>query len=98
MFSVWLLGCLVLPSPIDLPPVIQQFVRRLHRHTAKIGDKMSAIGVTCDVALGTFPGILSAKRKHITAVTAPIRTEVRERFETVRNPVVDLFFVSILNP
>jgi hypothetical protein len=95
---MWLLGCLVLPSPIDLPPVIQQLVCRLHRHTTEIGDKVSTIGMTCNVAFRTFSGILSTKRKHVTAMTTPIRTQICEGFETVRNPVINLFFVSILKP
>lgn len=91
-----LLRCPVLPYPVDLPPVIQKFVRRLHRHTTEVGDKVSAVCVACNVTFRTLSSILSTKRQHITAVTTPVGTQVCEWFETVRNPVVDLFLVSVL--
>ena len=92
-----LLGCPVLPYPVDLPPVIQKLVRRLHRHTTEVRDEVSAMGVARNVALRTLSSILPAKRQHITAVAAPVGSQVREWFETMGNPVIDLFLVSVLN-
>ena len=91
-----LLGCPVLPYPVDLPPVIQKLVRRLHRHATEVRDKVSAMGVARNVTFRTFSGILPAKRQHITAMATPVGSQVRERFETMRNPVIDLFLVSVL--
>lgn len=96
LFGMLLLRCLVLPIPVDLPPVVQELVRRLHRHTAEVRDKVSAMSVTRNIAFGTLPSILSTKRQHVAAVATPVGTQVCERFETVRNPVVDLFLVSVL--
>lgn len=91
-----LLRCLVLPVPVDLPPVIQELVRRLHRHTTEVGDKVGALSMTRNITFRTLSGIFSTKRQHVTAVTTPVGSKVCERFETVRNPVVNLFLVSIL--
>lgn len=89
-------GCPVLPYPVDLPPIIQKLVRRLHRHSAEVGDKVSAMSVARNVAFRTLSSVLPTKRQHITAVTTPVGSQVCERFETVRDPVVDLFLVSVL--
>lgn len=96
LFDMLLLSCSVLPAPVDLSPVVQELVRRFHRHTTEIGNKMGAMGMTCDITFRAFSSILPAKRQHITTVTTPVCSQVRERFETVRNSVIDLFLVSIL--
>jgi len=49
-----------------------------------------------NVAFGTLSSVLPAKRQHITAVATPVGSQVCEWFETVRDPVVDLFLVSVL--
>jgi hypothetical protein len=95
LFDMLLLGCLILPIPVDLPPVIEELVRRLHRHAAEVRNEVGAISVARNIAFRTLPGILASKRQHIAAVTTPVGTQVRDRFETVRNPVVDLFLVSV---
>lgn len=91
-----LFGSPILPRPVDLPPVIQKLVRRLHRHTAEIGDKVSTVSVACNVTLGTLPSILPTEGQHITAVTTPVGPQVCDRLETVGDPVVDFFLVSFL--
>lgn len=91
-----LFGSPILPRPVDLPPVIQKLIRRLHRHTAEIGDKMSTVCVACNVAFRTLPSILPTEGQHIAAVTTPVGSQVREWLETVRDPVVDFFLVSVL--
>jgi hypothetical protein len=53
------------------------------------------MSVTRNIAFGTLPSILSTKRQHVATVATPVGTQVCERFETVRNPVVDLFLVSV---
>ena len=57
---------------------------------------MSTVGVASNVTLRAFPRILSAKGKHVAAVTAPICTDVSEWFKTMGNTMIDLFLVSIL--
>lgn len=49
-----------------------------------------------NVAFRTLSSILPAKRQHITAMATPVGPQVCERFETVRNPVVNFLLVSIL--
>ena len=96
LLDMLLLGCPVLPYPVDLPPVIQKLVRRLHRHTTEVRDKMSAVSVARNVTFRTFSSILPAERQHISTMTTPVCSQVCERFETVRDSVVDLLLVSVL--
>lgn len=96
LFNMLLLGCPVLPGPVDLPPVIQELVCRLHRHTTEVGDEVGTVGMTRDITFRTLSSILSTERQHVTTVTTPIGSQVCERFEAVRNPMVDLLLVSIL--
>ena len=63
---------------------------------AEVGDQVSTVGMACNVAFRAFAGILASKREHVTAMTAPISTNVRQRFEAMRNTVVDLLFVTFL--
>lgn len=49
-----------------------------------------------DLAFRASSRILSAKRKHVTAMAAPISTEVCYWRETMGNAVIDLLFISIL--
>lgn len=42
-----------------------------------------------------FSTIFLSKRQHITAVATPIRAHIGELLETMRNPMVDLFFIRI---
>jgi len=72
LFDMLLLGCPVLPYPVDLPPVIQKLVRCLHRHTTEVGDKVSAVGVARNVTFRTLSSILPAERQHISAMTTPV--------------------------
>ena len=49
-----------------------------------------------NVAFRTLSSILPTKGQHIAAVTTPVGSQVCEWFETVRDPVIDLFLVPIL--
>lgn len=57
---------------------------------------MGTVGVTGDVALSAFACILATEWKHISAMAAPIRPNVRDGFKAVRDSVVDLLRVIIL--
>jgi hypothetical protein len=46
--------------------------------------------------LGAFPSIFLAERQHVAAMATPTRAEVAERLESVRNAMVDLFLVALL--
>ena len=81
---------------VDVLPVAQEDVRSLHRHTAEVGNKMGAVRVTGDVALRTAASVLTAKREHITTVTAPVRTDVGNRLEAMGNAVVDFLRIVVL--
>jgi hypothetical protein len=50
-----------------------------------------------NAAFGTLPGILSTEGKDITTVTAPVCTHIRQRFESMRYPMVEplLIFSSV---
>jgi hypothetical protein len=56
---------------------------------------MGAVGVTSDVAFAAFPCVLAAEGKHLPTVTAPVRADVGQRLEAVRNAMVDLLFVFL---
>ncbi len=49
-----------------------------------------------DIALGALACVLAAKGKHITAVTAPIRADIGQGLETMRDTMIDLLFISVL--
>ena len=57
---------------------------------------MSTVGVTGNIAFGASPGVLSAQRKHISAMTTPVCTEIGDWFETVGYTMIDLFPVVVL--
>ena len=57
---------------------------------------MSTVGVTGNIAFGASPGVLPAQRKHISAMTTPVCTEVGDWFETVGYAMIDLFPVVVL--
>lgn len=80
---------------IDIAPVAEELICGLHRHTTEVGNKVCAISVTGDVALAASSSVLSSKGKHVTAVTAPVRADVRERLEPVGNAMVDLLFIVL---
>lgn len=81
---------------VDISPISEKLICCLHGHAAEVGDQVSTVGMACNVAFRAFAGILASKREHITAMTAPISTNVRQRFEAMRNTVVDLLFVTFL--
>jgi len=68
----------------------------LHRHTTEVGNEMRTVSVTGDIALRTFARVLPSKGKHITAVTAPVRAHVGERFESMWDTMVNLLLITIL--
>ena len=82
------------PGRLDLR---QQSIRHLHRHAAEVRDEMSAVGVAREGAFGTLACGFAAEREEEAAVAAPIRCDVGERFETMRDPVVEhLVVVKVL--
>lgn len=88
--------CFSSPKFVDGTPVDKQLTCGFHRHAAEVGNKMSTVGVASNITLRAFPRVLSAKRKHVAAVTAPIRADVSEGLETMRDAMIDLLLVSIL--
>lgn len=56
---------------------------------------MGTIGMTSKFALRAFSGVLATQREHIPTVTAPIRANVGERLESVRNTVINLLLVLL---
>jgi hypothetical protein len=74
---------------------LENLICRFHRHSTEIGHKVSALSMARKTALGAALGVLASKGKEVTAVAAPVRGDVGESFETVRNAVVDLLFVGI---
>lgn len=74
----------------------KKLVRCFHRHTAKVGNEMSAGGMTCQVTFGALSSILASKGKHISTMAAPISTNIGNRGESMRNAMVDLDFITIL--
>ena len=57
---------------------------------------MSAIGVTGDVALRATPRVLAAKGQHVAAMTAPVRANVGDGLEPMRDTVVDFLGIVVL--
>jgi len=91
------LGRSVTPQLVDIPPVAKKLIGSFHGHPTEIGDKMSAVGVTCNVTIQTFTSVFSSEREHVSAMTTPIRANVGERFETMWNAVVDLLLIAVLD-
>ena len=58
---------------------------------------MRTIRMTSDTAFGAPPRVLAAQRKHITTMTAPIRTDIRECLKPVRNAMVNLVLIINLH-
>ena len=84
-------------NPVDIFPVAQKDVRSLHRHTAEVWNQVGTVRVTCDVAFRTPTSVLASERKHVTAVATPVRADVGDRLETMRDTVVDFLGVVVLN-
>ncbi len=95
-------GLLGLPSLLlllaagDLACLPEERIRSLHGHTTEVGNKVRAIGVAGDVALGAPSSVLPAQGQHVAAVAAPVRADVVDRFEPVGNAVVDFLCVILL--
>jgi hypothetical protein len=49
-----------------------------------------------DPAFTAFLGVFPSERQHVTAMATPVCTDVRKGFESVRDSVLDLVFVSLL--
>jgi hypothetical protein len=81
---------------VDVTPIPKKLVGSFHRHTAEIGNKVGTVGVASDIALRTLASIFASKREHITAVATPVSTDVCERFEAMRDAMINLFFVTFL--
>lgn len=57
---------------------------------------MSTISVASNVTLGATTSVLASKREHVTTVATPIGTHVGERLETVRNAMIYLLLITLL--
>lgn len=85
------------PVLINHVNVAEQLVCHLHRHATEGGYHGNTVGMCCDVTLGALANATApAKRKHTTAMAAPIGTKVLERLEAVGNAVVDLELITLL--
>jgi hypothetical protein len=81
---------------IDVAPVAQKLVGSLHRHTAKIRDKVCTVCVASDIALSASTSILASNGKHVAAMAAPISSNIGYRFKPMRNAMVDFLLISVL--
>lgn len=57
---------------------------------------MRASRMASDPAFTAFLGVFPSERQHVTAMATPVCTDVRKGFESVRDSVLDLVFVSLL--
>lgn len=57
---------------------------------------MGTVGMAGNVAFGTPTGILATKREHISTMTTPVGTDIRDRFEAMGNTVVDFLCIVVL--
>jgi hypothetical protein len=57
---------------------------------------MSAIRVTSNATLRTSSCIFAAEGEHITTVATPIRTDIGQWFEAMRDAMIDFLFVALL--
>ena len=81
---------------LDVADICQKLVGRLHRHSTKVGNKMSASSMRGDPAFAALASVLPTQRQHITTMTAPICADIGDGFESMGNAMLDLFFVSLL--
>lgn len=87
---------LVASLSVDVSPIPEKLICSLHGHATEVRDQVSTVSVTSNVAFRAFAGILASKREHITAMAAPIGTDVRQWFEAMGNTVVDFLLVTFL--
>jgi hypothetical protein len=80
---------------VYITPVTKKLVGSLHRHTTEVGDEVCTVSMACNFALGAPASILASEGEDVTTVTAPVRTQVGDGFEAMRNTMVDLLFVVI---
>lgn len=90
-------GCSSTTSFVDVPPVAQKLIGRFHRHATEVGHEVSAVGVTGDVAFCTATRVLATERQHITTVATPVCTDVGDRLETMRDTMIYLLCIVVLN-
>lgn len=57
---------------------------------------MGTVCMASNITFRTFASILSSEREHVTTMTAPIRTNIGQRFEPMRNTMIDFLFVVFL--
>ena len=82
--------------PVDISPVTEELVGGLHGHAAEVGDEVCAVRVACNVAFGATSRVLAAEGQHVATVATPVRTDVVDGLEPVRDAVVDLLGVVFL--
>jgi hypothetical protein len=56
---------------------------------------MCTVCVASDIAFSTPSGILAAQRKHVTAMAAPVGSDVGNRLKAMGDPMVNLVFVLL---
>ena len=88
--------CTVRTRAVDVLPVAQKHVRRLHGHSTEVRDEVRTVSVAGDVAFRAPSSVLAAEGEHVTAVAAPVSTDVVDGFEPVGDAVVDLLRVVFL--
>ena len=80
----------------DFAGLLEKHVRGLHRHAAEVRDEVCAVSVAGDVAFRAPSSVLAAEGEHVTAVAAPVGTNIRDRFEPMGNTVVDFLRIVVL--
>jgi len=88
--------CFIASCSVDVAPISKKLVRGFHRHTTKIGNKVSTIGMTSDITLRTLASIFASKREHVAAMATPISANVCERFEAMWDAMINLLLVAFL--
>ena len=58
---------------------------------------MRAIRVASDITFSTSTSVLAPERKHVPAVAAPIGTNIGQGLKAMRNSMIDLLLISVLN-
>jgi hypothetical protein len=81
---------------IDVSPVAQKLVSSLHGHAAKVGDKVCAICVAGEIAFSATTSVLASNGKHVSAVAAPISSNVGYGLKAMGNAMIDFLLISVL--
>jgi hypothetical protein len=81
---------------LDVADVRQKSIGGLHGHATEVRNEMSAGRMASNTTFAALASVLPTKGQHVTAMAAPVCTNVGDRFEAMRDTMFNLVFVALL--